>query len=193
MDAVEYVFIFYIYTFVLFLTNLQKTQTYLMETNGNLKGVSLLMSYIADGKSSGPAITWPNGARIAVMVTFDYDAEFLRISRAKTKGTKIGFTDFSRGQYGPHEGLRRCLDMLDTMNIKSTFFVPGIVAETYRDTVEEIHRRGHEIACHGYMHESDPNLSREEMCEILDRSEAILAEITGRKPVGHRGPESVGR
>ena len=117
-----------------------------METNGNLKGVSLLMSYIADGKSSGPAITWPNGARIAVMVTFDYDAEFLRISRAKTKGTKIGFTDFSRGQYGPHEGLRRCLDMLDTMNIKSTFFVPGIVAETYRDTVEEIHRRGHEIA-----------------------------------------------
>lgn len=32
MDAVEYVFIFYIYTFVLFLTNLQKTQTYLMET-----------------------------------------------------------------------------------------------------------------------------------------------------------------
>ena len=146
MDAVEYVFIFYIYTFVLFLTNLQKTQTYLMETNGNLKGVSLLMSYIADGKSSGPAITWPNGARIAVMVTFDYDAEFLRISRAKTKGTKIGFTDFSRGQYGPHEGLRRCLDMLDTMNIKSTFFVPGIVAETYRDTVEEIHRRGHEIA-----------------------------------------------
>lgn len=191
MDAVEYVFIFYIYTFVLFLTNLQKTQTYLMETNGNLKGVSLLMSYIADGKSSGPAITWPNGARIAVMVTFDYDAEFLRISRAKTKGTKIGFTDFSRGQYGPHEGLRRCLDMLDTMNIKSTFFVPGIVAETYRDTVEEIHRRGHEIACHGYMHESDPNLSREEMCEILDRSEAILAEITGRKPVGHRGPESV--
>ena len=191
MDAVEYVFIFYIYIFVLFLTNLQKTQTYLMETNGNLKGVSLLMSYIADGKSSGPAITWPNGARIAVMVTFDYDAEFLRISRAKTKGTKIGFTDFSRGQYGPHEGLRRCLDMLDTMNIKSTFFVPGIVAETYRDTVEEIHRRGHEIACHGYMHESDPNLSREEMCEILDRSEAILAEITGRKPVGHRGPESV--
>ena len=46
MDAVEYVFIFYIYIFVLFLTNLQKTQTYLMETNGNLKGVSLFMSYI---------------------------------------------------------------------------------------------------------------------------------------------------
>ena len=83
--------------------------------------------YIADGKTNGPAFSWPDGKRIAVMVTFDYDAEFLRISRAKSKGTSIGFTDFSRGQYGPHEGLARCLDMLDTMNIKSTFFVPGAV------------------------------------------------------------------
>lgn len=147
--------------------------------------------YIADGKTNGPAFSWPDGKRIAVMVTFDYDAEFLRISRAKSKGTSIGFTDFSRGQYGPHEGLARCLDMLDTMNIKSTFFVPGAVIETYRDTVEEIHRRGHELACHGYRHESYPELSRDEMIKILDKSEALLAEITGKKPVGHRAPESV--
>ena len=147
--------------------------------------------YIADGKTNGPAFSWPDGKRIAVMVTFDYDAEFLRISRAKSKGTSIGFTDFSRGQYGPHEGLARCLDMLDTMNIKSTFFVPGAVIETYRDTVEEIHRRGHELACHGYRQESDPELSRNEMIKILDKSEALLAEITGKKPVGHRAPESV--
>ncbi|MFR1040019.1 MAG: polysaccharide deacetylase family protein [Clostridium sp.] len=63
--------------------------------------------------------------------------------------------------------------------------------ETYRDTVEEIHRRGHELACHGYRHESDPELSRDEMIKILDKSEALLAEITGKKPVGHRAPESV--
>ena len=147
--------------------------------------------YIADGKTNGPSFSWPDGKRIAVMVTFDYDAEFLRMSRAKSKGTSIGFTDFSRGQYGPHEGLARCLDMLDTMKIKSTFFVPGAVIETYRDTVEEIHRRGHELACHGWQHESDPELSREEMVQILDKSEALLKEITGKKPVGHRAPESV--
>ena len=90
--------------------------------------------YIADGKTNGPAFSWPDGKRIAVMVTFDYDAEFLRISRAKSKGTAIGFTDFSRGQYGPHEGLARCLDMLDTMNIKSTFFVPGAVVLSLKPT-----------------------------------------------------------
>ena len=147
--------------------------------------------YTADGKTNGPAFSWPDGKRIAVMVTFDYDAEFLRMSRAKSKGTSIGFTDFSRGQYGPHEGLARCLDMLDTMNIKSTFFVPGAVIETYRDTVEEIHRRGHELACHGYLHESSPELTREEMEEILDKSESLLFDITGKKPAGHRAPESV--
>lgn len=147
--------------------------------------------YTADGKTNGPAFSWPDGKRIAVMVTFDYDAEFLRMSRAKSKGTSIGFTDFSRGQYGPHEGLARCLDMLDTMNIKSTFFVPGAVIETYRDTVEEIHRRGHELACHGYQHESSPELTQEEMEEILDKSESLLFDITGKKPAGHRAPESV--
>lgn len=147
--------------------------------------------YTADGKTNGPAFSWPDGKRIAVMVTFDYDAEFLRMSRAKSKGTSIGFTDFSRGQYGPHEGLARCLDMLDTMNIKSTFFVPGAVIETYRDTVEEIHRRGHELACHGYQHESSPELTREKMEEILDKSESLLFDITGKKPAGHRAPESV--
>ena len=56
------------------------------------------MSYEIDGRTNGPATTWPGRARIAVMVTFDFDAEYLRMSRAASKGTTIGFTDYSRGQ-----------------------------------------------------------------------------------------------
>jgi len=81
--------------------------------------------------------------------------------------------------------------MLDTHDIKSTFFVPGIVAEKYTAQVESIHARGHEIACHGYMHESVRGITAEEETEILEKSEAILKRITGRRPVGHRGPESI--
>lgn len=149
------------------------------------------MPYLIDGKTNGPSLAWPGDRRIAVMVTFDFDAEFLRISRAAGKGTSIGFTDFSRGQYGPYEGLSRCLDILDTTGIKSTFFVPGIVAERYRDSVCEIFRRGHELACHGYMHESVRGISRQEENLILEKSEASLESITGKKPIGHRGPESI--
>ncbi len=146
---------------------------------------------IIDGRTNGPGIAWPGGKRVAVMLTFDFDAEYLRISRAKAKGTQIGFTDFSRGQYGPHEGLARCLDMLDTFGVKGTFFVPGIVAETYEDCVRGIHARGHELACHGYMHESERGVPRETEAARLDKCETLLKAITGKRPVGHRGPESI--
>ncbi|MPM78836.1 Peptidoglycan deacetylase [bioreactor metagenome] len=144
-----------------------------------------------DGKESGLGIKWPDGKRIAVMLTFDFDAEFLRMSRALRKGKKIGFTDRSRGQYGPHTGVYRCLDLLDTFDVPATFFVPGAVAETYPEQVAEIHRRGHEIACHGYLHESALTITREEEAAILQKSEDILSAVTGRRPVGHRAPESV--
>ncbi|HWP79902.1 MAG TPA: polysaccharide deacetylase [Candidatus Acidoferrum sp.] len=144
-----------------------------------------------DGKQTGSGIKWPNGKRIAVMLSFDFDAEFLRASRAARKGKKIGFTDYSRGQYGPHTGIYRCLDLLDTYKVPATFFVPGIVAETYPEQVSEIHRRGHELACHGYRHESGLNVTREEEAAIFEKSEEILAAVTGKKPVGHRAPESI--
>lgn len=149
------------------------------------------MAVPVDGKTNGPGIVWPENKRIAVMVTFDFDAEYLRISRARSKGKEIGFTDFSRGQYGPHTGLARCLDMLETFDVKATFFVPGIVVEQYREQVEEIHRRGHELAYHGYFHESVRGISREEEEANMEKAEALLALVTGRRPAGHRGPESI--
>lgn len=144
-----------------------------------------------DGKTNGPGISWPDKKRIAVMLTFDFDAEYLRISRAASKGCTIGFTDFSRGQYGPYEGLSRCLDMLDTFGVKGTFFVPGTVVEQYRSCVCQIHQRGHELAYHGYCHESVPGISREEETKRMEHCEALLQSITGKRPVGHRGPESI--
>ena len=80
---------------------------------------------------NGDGIKWPHGKRIAVLLTFDFDAEYLRYS--VTGQNTLGFSDISRGQYGPHEGLKRCLDMLARQNIKTTFFVPGIVAEKYAE------------------------------------------------------------
>lgn len=149
------------------------------------------MKPLLDGRQNGEGIRWPDEKRVAVMITFDFDAEFLRISRAARKGTTIGFTDYSRGQYGPHAGIYRCLDLIDVCGVPATFFVPGIVAETYPEQVREIHLRGHEIACHGYMHESKRGLSRAEEEETLRKSEDALFAVTGVRPVGHRAPESI--
>ena len=110
---------------------------------------------------NGDGIKWPHGKRIAVLLTFDFDAEYLRYS--VTGQSALGFSDISRGQYGPHEGLKRCLDMLARQNIKTTFFVPGIVAEKYADEVKQIAAAGHELAYHGYAHDARPGIPEAEL------------------------------
>ena len=135
---------------------------------------------------NGDGIKWPHGKRIAVLLTFDFDAEYLRYS--VTGQSALGFSDISRGQYGPHEGLKRCLDMLARQNIKTTFFVPGIVAEKYADEVKQIAVAGHELAYHGYAHDARPGIPFEEEEANMAKAEAILEAISGKKVVGHRAP-----
>lgn len=133
-------------------------------------------------------LKWPNDAKIAVMLTFDFDAETLQESRFHDK---VGFADRSRGEYGPCEGLRRCLKVLESRDIKGTFFIPGVVAERYPDHVKQIAEASHEIACHGYAHETTLGISRCAEEANLEKAEQILTAISGKKPLGHRAPGSI--
>lgn len=135
---------------------------------------------------NGDGMRWPSGKRIAVMVTFDFDAELLRKSVIGKR--EIGFSDTSRGQYGPDEGLARCLAMLKRQNLHTTFFVPGRIAEMYPDKVQQIADDGHELAYHGYMHEATVDMPAAEEESNMAKSEEILTQFSGRKPVGYRGP-----
>ena len=135
---------------------------------------------------NGDGIQWPGGKRIAVMLTFDFDAELLRHSVIGKK--TIGFSDFSRGQYGPHEGLDRCLALLDRQHLPATFFIPGKIIEEYPDAVKKIADRGLEIGYHGYEHESRLGIPIEEEKENLAKAENLIVEVSGKKPTGARGP-----
>lgn len=135
---------------------------------------------------NGDGISWPLGKRIAVMVTFDFDGELLR--RSVIGKRNIGFSDRSRGQYGPDEGLKRCLDMLQRQNLRTTFFVPGYMAEKYPDKVAQIAAAGHELAYHGYLHEAEVDMPAAEEEANMAKSEKVLCEISGQQPVGYRGP-----
>ena len=133
-----------------------------------------------------PPITWPSGITSAVSITFDLDAETAWISRDPANITRLSV--MSQGAYGPKVGVPLILDFLDRNRLRSTFFVPGWTAERWPDVVAEIHRRGHEIGHHGYLHEALEGKSREEEESILTGSSQILADITGTKPVGYRAP-----
>ena len=55
----------------------------------------------------------------------------------------------------------RLLDLLDDGGVTATFFVLGWVAERWPVLVQEIARRGHEIASHGYAHRLVYKLGRD--------------------------------
>ena len=134
-------------------------------------------------------VVWPNDKKLAIALTFEFDAEMYWYG--KEPKSINSFANLTRGQYGPHEGIYRVIDMLDIHDVKATFFIPGWVIEHYPEQVQLIHDKGHEIAYHGYMHEEKRGISREEEEARMEQCEQIIAGVTGKKPVGHRGPGSI--
>ncbi len=149
------------------------------------------MSEYLDGITLGSGISWKDGKKIAVMITFDFDGPLLRESRAVSKGKHIGFADHSRGMYGIDEGIYRCLNLLKEKEIHTTFFIPGKMIEDYPEIARDIHKAGHEISYHGYNHESVRGIDKETEIDYMDKAEALIKSITGKGPKGHRGPESI--
>jgi len=86
------------------------------------------------------------------------------------------------------DATRGFLDRIESRGARATFFVLGWIAERNPGLVEEIFRRGHEIASHGYGHELLTELDPESFEADLARTEAILEGITGRRPLGYRAP-----
>lgn len=85
----------------------------------------------------------------------------------------------------------RLLDLFDSFQnpgVKATFFTLGWIAEKIPWMVEEIHRRGHEVASHGYGHMMCNQISAEDLKEDLYRSKSLLEDITGIEIRGYRAP-----
>lgn len=131
-------------------------------------------------------MSWMNGAKCVVLLTFDFDAETLWIGRDAANWDRPGV--LSQGTYGARVGVPKILELLQQESVPGTFFVPGWVAEFHQDKVEGIHAAGHEIGHHGYLHEwvdpSEPERERDALEKGLD---ALMARV-GVKPLGYRSP-----
>jgi peptidoglycan-N-acetylglucosamine deacetylase len=85
----------------------------------------------------------------------------------------------------------RVLEFLRERDLKITFFLVGQDAalKKNRDAIRSIAEAGHEIGNHSFNHEPWLHLySREQLNEEFDKTEAALQDVTGRIPVGFRGP-----
>ncbi|HEY2052010.1 MAG TPA: polysaccharide deacetylase [Caulobacteraceae bacterium] len=121
-------------------------------------------------------------ARHLVCLTFDYDNTSSAIARGQTTPTML-----SRGDFGV-VGAARILDLLKRHSIRSTWFIPGHTIETYPDSCRAVVEAGHEIAHHGWTHRVPASLTREEEAAELERGNAAIEAITGRRARGYRSP-----
>lgn len=88
---------------------------------------------------------------------------------------------FACNVFWGEEYLPQMLDTFDAKNIKVTFFIGGSWAKRYPDILKDITRRGHEIANHSYSHPHPNRLSKQENQEQIQKTENLVAEITGIK------------
>lgn len=89
------------------------------------------------------------------------------------------------------QGMPRLLDLFDELNIKTTFFYTGYIAERFPDVVKIAHQRGHEVASHGYSHlvkNAFDVMPNEKIKEHLFKSKDILEQITGEEVISFRAP-----
>ncbi len=89
------------------------------------------------------------------------------------------------------EGIPKLLDLYEKYDAKSTFFITGYIAEKYPQIVNLIQKSGHEVACHGYSHESYNAfdvLTYKKQVEHLSKSKKILEDICGQEVISFRAP-----
>jgi peptidoglycan/xylan/chitin deacetylase (PgdA/CDA1 family) len=136
------------------------------------------------GKKLTPKL-WPNGARVAVCLTFDVDNELLQ--RANPLPVPL-----SVGEYGATTGLPRILSVLDRHQVPATFFIPAMTLMLHPEIAPAIlQRHRHEIGVHGWVHEFWPDIAdTAEEQRLLARSIDYLTKATGKRPVGVRAPGS---
>ncbi len=85
-------------------------------------------------------------------------------------------------------GTERILELLGGAKTKATFFVLGWVAARHPRLVLEIHRQGHEVACHGFGHQMLTRLSRAQFTADLRRAKATVEDAAGAEVIGYRAP-----
>ena len=94
----------------------------------------------------------------------------------------------SRGEFDIERIMQRILDTLDKYKVKAAFNTCGIVAEKFPELIETIYNKKHEIASHGYKHENFAQLEPDELDRVLAKTEELIHEVTGEKPIGVRSP-----
>ena len=136
------------------------------------------------GRDLNPS-SWPDGARVAVLLSFDVDNETTQGLRTGT----VSIGPLSQGEYGARVALPRVLELLEAEGVPATFFFPAWSLKLAPEQSDLIKASGmHEIGVHGWIHETNTALDGETEARLLHQATDAIEEITGTRPVGYRAP-----
>ena len=146
--------------------------------------IRAIAGQVRAGRSLQPA-AWPNGARVAVMISFDVDNDTTTLVR----NAEPSIGALSQGEYGARVGLQRVVDLMDRHEIPASFFIPAVSLVLRPEMVDVIRASGrHEFGVHGWIHELNSALDPDTERELVARATDYLEAATGRRPVGYRAP-----
>ncbi len=146
--------------------------------------VHAAVNQVRAGRDLTPA-TWPGGARVAVLLSFDVDNETVQGLRDGT----VSVGPLSQGEYGHRVALPRVLDLLEREGVPASFFFPAWSLKIAPQQAAMVQAAGvHEIAVHGWIHERNSALDGPTERRLLSQAVETLQEITGERPVGYRAP-----
>ena len=129
--------------------------------------------------------SWPGGARVAVLLSYDVDNE--TIQGLRTGNINIG--QLSQGQYGSRVALPRIVKLMDEQEIPATFFFPAWSLKLAPEQADIIQQSGrHEFGVHGWIHELNTSLDGATESRLLAQAVDQIEAITGTRPVGYRAP-----
>ncbi len=142
------------------------------------------MFHVSAGKRLKPK-AWPNGAKVAVGLSFDVDNATADLATGNLISESI-----SRGEYGAVDGVPRILRLLDKYNTPASFFIPAVSHLLHPQMIPAIMASGrHEIGVHGWIHEHLPSVNDAAAeQDMLNRAIDTLTKAIGKRPVGYRAP-----
>lgn len=144
------------------------------------------VEHVRAGKSlvhQEPAKRWPDGAKAAVLISFDSDHETPALRDGEVSPGRM-----AQGEYGARVAVPRILELLRRHEVKASFYMPAVCALLRPDEAPGYVEAGHEVGVHGWIHERNTALDRDDELDLVQRSIDVFQSQTGIRPTGIRTP-----
>lgn len=145
-------------------------------------------------------LRWPNGARVALIITFNLETWDLVKDSEKTyyaggpavlpdplPGNVADYPNFVWREYGQRVGIWRLFDAMDEFGVKPSCTTNAVTAERRKEMLDAALERGCEVLAHNYEQGellTDYAHEPEKERDVILRTLKTYEEVVGRKSKG---------